>query len=223
MNQSIQPNEHVVLSLSETLKQAQTGPLLEAEMIPLTNQGKVRITYNWLYSALNCDPNDNSTFKWAIKKLDDSHVALSPKDGFAGRTLYASVRDDWNWYVEVQAAHSADWITAIGRDETIEIVGRDLLMVSFKGFNGQYIAVDSDISTHVDSYGHSHSGYRLRSIGTSNVKARPFFLGVSNTLQAGLKVPLKQDVTATHLRQVIKDSGLSLSDAEINSLQNSLQ
>jgi len=49
-----------VLSVAAAIAAADTGPLVTAEIYQLSNVGKVRVTYNWLYSALNCDPGDPS-------------------------------------------------------------------------------------------------------------------------------------------------------------------
>lgn len=196
--------------MSTTLAQADLGPVFTAELIPLTNQGKLRVTYNWLYSALNCDPNDDATFNWVVSKIDDTHVSLSPSDHYRGMTLYASVRDDWSWYVQVQAPHSADWIRAVGRNEIIAIVHNDLMIVSFNGWNGQAIAVDSGISGH-----DNHSGYRLRSVGSSNPKASLWFLGISNTLQKGLDLRRKEELTEDHLLAALAAHGLTASREEI--------
>ena len=117
---------------------AGNGPLLQGELVPLNNKGKLRVSYNWLYSALNCNPNDSSPFVWTISKVDDTHISLSPRDSHSGMTLYASIRDDLSWYAQVQAPFSADWIRAVGRDEICALESQDLLIMSFKGFNGQY-------------------------------------------------------------------------------------
>jgi hypothetical protein len=178
----------------------------------------VRVTYNWLYSALNCDPADNSPFVWVIRKIDSTHTAISPKDTYRGMTLYASVRDDWDWYVEVQAAHSADWIRAVGRNETLALESGDMLTVSLRGFNGQYLAVDAAVSTH-----DKHSGYRLRSTGTGDIKSRTFFLGISRTLQAGLAVTLAHQVTGDDIRRGAVASGLTLAADEIVLIQSHLK
>jgi hypothetical protein len=124
------------------------GPILEAELFPLSGQGRLRVTYHWMYSALNCDPRDESRFVWTLMRFSNGQVALTPRHAFEGRTLFASVRDDWNWYVQVQAPRSAHWITQPLRNERLEIEGQDLLMISLRGFNGQHIAVDAEPSRH---------------------------------------------------------------------------
>lgn len=189
-------------SLSEIMSTAANGPLLEAVLIPLTNQGKLRVTYNWLYSALNCDPNDQSDFVWVLNKLDDTHVSMSPKVPYAGRTLYTSVRDDWSWYLQVQAPFSADWITAVGRNEQLAINGADLLIISLQGWNNQYVAVNSQLSQH-----DNHSGYRLQSIGSSDSNARSFFVGITQ-VQPGLHVPMRSELTEEHVTQALVAAGL---------------
>lgn len=204
-------------SARDLLTVAQDGPLMEAEILPLTGQGKLRVTYDWLYSALNCDPSDSSSFVWRISRVDAEHIALSPRDPHQGMTLYASVRDDWDWYVEVQAAHSADWIRAIGRDETIGFETKDLLIVALKGFNDQYIAVDSQISDHAP-----HAGFRLRSAGTENPKARLWFLAVRATLQPGFTAPLSTQLTEADVARAYAAAGIAPESNEITQLLKQL-
>ncbi|GAB3829220.1 hypothetical protein [Hymenobacter jeollabukensis] len=198
---------------SSFLQAAQAGPVAEAELLPLSNQGRLRVTYNWLYSALNCDPNDNSTFLWVVYKLDNGHVALSPKGGYGGRTLYASVRDDWNYYVQTQAPHSADWITAIGRDEILTLSQPDLF-VRLQGFNGLYLSVNANM----DAQG-NHSGYRVMSSAPQWGPASTWFLRPVNSLQAGLALP--PPPTAEAMRQALSGLGQSVTDATVASLLQS--
>jgi hypothetical protein len=196
---------------------AANGPLLQAELIPLSNQGKLRITYNWLYSSLNCDPNDSSSFAWTLNKLDNTHVSLSPTAGYAGKTLYASVRPDLNWFVQVQAPNSADWITGVGGDEIIEMDSQGELIVAFKGLNGQHIAINSQMSDHG-----GHSGYRLQSVGASDPKTYMWFMGVTRILQAGLQIPLRSAVTDADIRQAYEACGLTPSDDDIAQMKKKI-
>jgi hypothetical protein len=199
---------------------AANGGVMQAELFPLSNVGRVRFTPNWLYTALNCDPNDSSPSVWTIAKLDATHISLS--QGYAGMTLYASVRDDWNWQVELQAPFSADWITAVGGDETIGIDPQDLLTARFQGFNGQYIAVDGGITSHDDSSGNSHSGYLLHSTGSGDPKAYTFFLGIQRSLQPGLQLRLRDTLTADDVRRAYAGLGLSASEEEIGGMAKQL-
>lgn len=205
-------------SATELLAAADAGPVLEAVMVPLTNQGKLRVTYNWLYSALNCDPNDGSDFVWVLNKLDDTHVSLAPRDHYViGCPLYASIRDDWSWYAQVQAPFSADWITAVGRDEILGITGADLLTISLQGFNGQYLAVNNQLSVH-----DGHSGFRLQSIGTDNYNARTFFLGVTRLVQPALAVPLRHELTGTAIETALASAGIAPEADTVSWLQTAL-
>ncbi|MGI8666827.1 MAG: hypothetical protein ACR2N4_12465 [Jatrophihabitans sp.] len=204
-------------SVTELLTAATAGPVLEAVLIPLTKQGKLRVTYNWLYSALNCDPNDGSDFVWVLDKLDDVHVSLSPKDPYAGRRLYASIRDDWDWFAQVQAPHSADWITAVGRDEILTISGADLLTISLQGFNGQYVAVNSQLSVH-----DWHSGFRLQSVGTQDYNARTFFLGITQLIQPAVHVPLRHELTNTDIGNALASAGITPGTDTVSWLQSAL-
>ena len=187
-------------ALSGTWSSAALGNIAAAVLIPLSKQGKLRVTYDWLYSALNCDPSDDSDFIWLLTKVDDQHIALSPRDQHQGRQLYASVRDDWSWYVQVQAPHSADWITAVGRDEILTVEGGDLLAISLRGFNNQYLTVNSQPSPH-----DWHTGFRLQSQSTDDRNAHTFFLGVTQVLQDGLNLPLRSEVTADRIRAALGD------------------
>ncbi|HEU5003917.1 MAG TPA: hypothetical protein VFW71_14235 [Actinomycetota bacterium] len=189
--------------LADALGAAEAGPLLTAELLPLNNKGKLRVTYNWLYSALNCDPGDATRFSWTLTKLDQTQVSLSPTDQYRGMTLFASVRDDWDWFVQVQAPRSADWIKAVGGDERITLVGDDLLIVGLQGFNNQAIAVDAALSVH-----DNHSGYRLRSVGSADPKSRLFFVGVTQVLQVGLRIPTLAQLTPENLREILGPHGL---------------
>lgn len=173
---------------------AQPGPVLEAELLPLSNQGRLRATYNWLYSALNCDPQDTSTFVWVLRKIDDQHLSLSPRSGPAGRTVYASVRDDLNYYVQVQAPYSADWITGVGRDEVLTWVPADLFM-QFKGFNGSLLSVNPALTSHAN-----HSGYQVMSNASDTLSpTNTWLVRPLTVLQAGLSLPALP--TSTELQQ----------------------
>lgn len=185
-------------SITRALAGASSGGVLEAQIFPLAGVGGLRVTYNWLYSALNCDPSDSSPFTWTITKLvssgGSSVIALMPKDGYGGRSVFASVRPDWSYYVQVQAPNSADWIVAVGSDETIVLGELGFLTVSLQGVNGQYVAVNTAISSHDD-----HSGYRLQSNSGAVDDQSSFFLAVTQNLQAGLDVPLIGDLSATDI------------------------
>jgi len=165
-------------NLAELLSAANQGPFLQAEIISLTGKGKLRVTCNWLYSSLNCDPNDLSSFVWQFNKIDDQHISLSPVNSCIGKTIYASVRDDINYYLQVQAPYSADWITAVARDEIINLVMHDLSIAQFNGFNGLYLTLNDN----ADSHG-NHTGYRVRSIGTTFTESAQWFIGVVGSLQ----------------------------------------
>lgn len=137
-----------------------------------------------------------------LTKVDDAHVAISPRDQHMGRTLYASVRDDLDWYVQVQAPYSADWITAVGRDEVLTITGADLLTISLQGFNDRYLAVDAELSSHG-----GHGGFRVQGNGAGDYDARTFFVGVSRVLQAGVEALLRSELTETDITKALAASG----------------
>ncbi len=181
-------------SFAKAFRLAAVGDVAAAVLVPLSGQGQLRVTYNWLYSALNCDPLDDSDFVWLLSKVDEHHISLSPRDGYAGKRLFSSVRDDWDWYVQVQAPYSADWITAVGRNEILLVEGDDLLTISLLGWNSEYLTVDSGISAHDD-----HSGYRLRSVSGGDHKAETFFLGITELLQPGLDLPLRSELSVQQI------------------------
>ncbi|GAB2962185.1 hypothetical protein GCM10027048_33250 [Hymenobacter coalescens] len=189
---------------------AQAGPVAEVQLLPLSQQGRLRVTYNWLYSALNCDPNDGSTFLWVVNKLDEQHVTLTPKDGYQGRRLYASVRDDWNYYVQVQAPHSADWITGVGRDEILTLTFADLF-VRLQGFNGCYLSVNGA----ADNHG-GHQGFRVMSTAPAPGPASTWFMRPVASLQAGLALPVAP--TAAELHQSLSGLGQPVSQEQVASL-----
>jgi hypothetical protein len=204
-------------TFEQLIAAAQPGDVMRTSLVSVSGRGNLRITYNWLYSALNCDPADDSPFGWVIAKLDDTHVSLSPASGYNGMTLYASVRDDLNWTLQVQAPFSADWITQVGRDEVLALQSQDLLVVNFLGFNGQYVAVDSTITRH-----DGHAGYELHSVGTSDPASRMWFLGVSAVLQDGLDVPLAADLGAGDVAAALAASGLDAAPEAVTTILSSL-
>ncbi len=169
-------------SVGSLLAASAPGPFMRAELISLTGSGRLRVTCNWLYSSLNCDPNDDHTFLWEFSKIDGEHISLSPVDSCIERPIYASVRDDLDDYVQVQAPFSADWITAVARDETLAFEVHDLAIGQFNGFNGNYLQLDA----HIDSHG-GHAGYRVRSVGTTFDAATQWYIRVHESLQAGIQ------------------------------------
>lgn len=202
----------------DVMHAASLGPLLEGVLIPLSNQGKLRVSYNWLYSALNCDPTDSSDFVWILSKVDDNHISLSPRDIYAGRRLYASVRDDLDWYVQLQAPYSADWITAAGGDERLSVSGGGQLTMSLTGFNGQYLAVNAEESRHDD-----HNGYRVQSIGSGSYSARTFFVGITQILQPAVTAPLRTELTGAAIGVALESAGLQADDTTISRLLAALR
>jgi hypothetical protein len=169
-------------SLKDLLTAANTGPFMQAEIISLTGKGKLRVTCNWMYSALNCDPNDNSTFLWQFSKVDDQHISLSPVNSCISKTIYASVRDDYNYYVQVQAPFSADWIIAAARDEVINFHPLSITVAQLKGFNNKFISLNAT----PDCQG-GHTGFRVRSIGeTFDINAQ-WFIAIKSSLQSHIQ------------------------------------
>lgn len=199
-------------SLSELLLAANTGPFMEAEIFTLTNNGKVRVTCNWLYSSLNCDPKDTSSFIWSFSKIDDNTISLSPVNSCISKTIYASVRDDIDYYLQVQAPYSADWITAVGRDEKIGFKMHDLSIAQLTGFNGKYITLDSSQSNHG-----GHAGYRLRSIGDNYNESAQWYISIKSSLQDGINFS-GVDHSLESIKSQLANCNIKLSDTAINTL-----
>lgn len=193
---------------------AANGPVAEGDLISIRRNARLRVTYNWLYSALNVDPNDGSSFPWILNKLDATHVSLSPKNSWAGKTLYASVRPDIGYRVQVQAPWSADWITAVGADEIIAMSSPGLQMLRFQGLNGQLINVEESMTQH-----QSHSGFLVNSNGSPYLDACTWFFAVTGVLQSGLQIRLANQLTPSDLRDALASAGLESSDAHVASLQ----
>lgn len=219
--------------------------LMQAEIFSITGLGKLRVTYNWLYSALNCDPNDNSSFIWNIYQTANNTIAMSPQLGYAGKTLYASVRDDWDYYVQVQAPHSADWITAAQRDEFIGLQMLDLGLVKLSGFNNELIGLlDQPDSGNIRTNGRntgSHSGYRVRSIYGGSSKQTLWFLKITGgntgaigaastgtavlgTIGAGVFNNIKMNTGSltSSLRVVLQQQGVTLTPQELANLAHQI-
>lgn len=173
-------------SLSDFIQAANTGALMEAEIISLTGLGKLRVTCNWLYSSLNCDPNDNSPAIWQFNKIDNDTISLSPKNSCINQPIFASIRPDIEYYVEVQAPYSADWITAVGSDERIVLSIYDLSIGVF-GQGSSYIRLNDTPDTYDTSGGQSHTGYRVRCLSEPISKSCQWFIGVQNSLQSEIQ------------------------------------
>lgn len=191
-------------SISRALAAASAGQVLEAQLFPLSGVGALRVTYNWLYSALNCDPSDGSTFTWTVIKLQDNIVCLTPKQPYDGKAVFASVRPDWSYYVQVQAPHSADWITAVGGDERLVLDELGFMTITLRGVNAQYLAVNGAPTQHDD-----HTGYKLQSNASAAGSAASFFVAVTRSLQAGLGVPLIGDLQAADVAAACAAGGAS--------------
>jgi hypothetical protein len=191
-------------SVSDLLHTAATGPFMQAEIISLSGLGKLRVTCNWLYSSLNCDPNDNSPYLWQFNKVDEQHISLSPVTSCIRVPIYASVRDDINDYMQVQAPYSADWITAVGRDEIMSFTLHDLSIADFKGFNGSYLALNNFPDSHSQ-----HSGYRLRSVGSMFDQWSQWYISVAGALQPSLQFS-GQDNTASGVAKQLTSCGIEM-------------
>ncbi|APC14642.1 hypothetical protein BLL42_02425 [Pseudomonas frederiksbergensis] len=190
------------ITLSGSLKAANPGAVLSGQLVPLNNIGNLRVKYNWLYSALNCDPSDETPFYWVISKIDgDKNVSLSPQQPFSGMTLYASVRPDYSNAVQVQAPFSADWITAIGGDETMTLTEEGLLTIALRGTNQSYLCADSSPTSHGD-----HSGYLFHSSAGSISSSSSFFVVVNKVFQ-DVGIPLASELDPSELAAAMQAQG----------------
>ena len=198
---------------------AQPGPFLRAQLTSGIGRGVLRANYNWLYSALNCDPNDNSAFLWDFVKLPNGQLALSPSQHYAGMTLYASLRPDWSNYVQLQAPRSADWIRATGGNEKFTALDTGILGFALKGFDGSYLAPAQAADSGSVSGGGSHSGYRLRGYMNQLVQDCVFQISNASVLQPNLDFMLGYQVTADDVRTVMDGYSITgLTDDEIQRL-----
>lgn len=200
-----------IANFAAFFEKAEVGTSFSAQIFSITG-GNVRVTCNWLYSALNIDPNDGSDFIWNLSKVDDSHVSLSPLQSCISKPVYASARDDYSWYLQVQAPFSADWITAVQRDEIIEMKIGDLMLTTFKGFNDKYIKREASPTSHG-----GHSGYKLQSTGNNEEDDTTWFLSIEKIAVkdhewAGGRVSLDELNSALHNRKI------SLQPEELNAL-----
>lgn len=186
-------------SAADVFRVANEGPVMVAELFPLSNCGKVRVRYNWLYSALNCDPNDPSPFPWVLTKQPNAALSLSPQYQYAGMTLYASVRDDWSWQVQTQAPNSAQWITQAGRDECLTLTALGTLTIELQGFNNSYVGVDSSATPH-----DQHTAYLMHSTVTTPGPWSQYFLAIQQNLQAKAQLPLIGQLSETEIKEAVE-------------------
>lgn len=204
-------------SVSDLFNAASMGSFMQAEIISLTGNGKLRVTCNWLYSSLNCDPKDNSTFLWEFSKIDNQHISLSPVNSCISNRIYASVRDDIDWYVQVQAPYSADWIVGVGRDEIIHLQFHDLSIAQLNGFNGSFITLNQN----ADSHG-GHLGYRVRSIGTTFNEHAQWFIGIKSCLQSNINFKgINNNIES--LKQQLSRHGIHLDSEVLDRIDKQLQ
>jgi hypothetical protein len=194
-------------AFASALDAAAPGAVMTAQLYPVVGLGQIRVTYNWLYSALNCDPNDSSPFVWVVNKASNGVVTLSPRDKYRGMTLNASVRPDHDYFVQVQAPNSADWIRGVGGDEHLSMTDLGFLTINLRGLNGQYLAVNAGATGWDDSNGNYHSGYKLQSNASAAGPATNFFLAVTQNLQSRVALPLAAELSADDIRLALEAHG----------------
>jgi hypothetical protein len=198
------------LSLAAAFAAADTGPVLAGEVFPLSGAGKVRATYNWLYSALNVDPSDSSPFVWVFQKMPDGSVALSPQAQVDGLTVFVSVYpdDSFRFIAQMQSPEPdsgyPEWNTS---PSEMTLTGLDLLTVELMGTNGSYLGVDGPITQHGN-----HTGHLILSNVATPGPSSKFFVAVQQNLQTKAQVPLftsrsETDVSSELERHGAGDSG----------------
>ena len=200
--------------MASGIEDAANGPMFRTQLVSLNKEkGRLRITYNWLYSALNCTTDPNTAFYWIISKLNDGQVSLSPADGYEGMTLYASVRDDWDYFVQVQAPNSADWIQAVGGDEVIGFQSSTVpLIVKFTGFQGGVLAVNQTISDHDGT-----SGYRIQADGSGDLNSQLWLMLDAQSLQPQVRVASAAQASTADIAAALGEFGatrISVSDVQ---------
>ncbi|ALV04880.1 hypothetical protein [Roseateles depolymerans] len=190
-------------NFADAFAAASPGPVLSCNLFPLNGIGPLRVTYNWLYSAVNADPNDSSAFTWVINKVGSGgQVSLSPEAPFRGMTLYASVRPDYQYRVQVQAPFSADWITAVGSDEILTLIPQGFLIISLQGLNGCYLCADASQTSHDD-----HSGF-LFSSASGSIAPAASFLVLATQVHQDLDIPLGRDLDKADLVACLSAQGV---------------
>ncbi len=195
------------LSVAAAVAAADAGPVLTAELFPLSGAGKVRVTYNWLFSALNVDPNDSSPFAWVVQKMPDGSVALSPQDGYEGLTVFALTYPDDNMrFVAQVGVPGVDggppfWNTTPSEMTLIEL---DLLTVELLDSNvsGNYLGVDGSITSQGGHAGH----LILANVGTPDPSSK-FFVAVQQNLQAGAQAPLFSSLSPAEVSAELERQG----------------
>ena len=210
---------------------AATGPVAEGDLISLRHNARLRVTYNWLYSALNVDPNDGSPFPWILHKFNKTNVSLSPKNSSQGRPLYASVRPNLGDRVQVEAprfpgqesliSEPTQWVTTVARDETFVMVPLGFLLVRFIGETGLLLNVDEGITAQ-----DGHAGYVVKSSGSiaaSNPGCYTWFFAVRSVLQPNLQIRPSHHLTQSDIRNAFVSAGLESSDARVAGLHALLQ
>jgi hypothetical protein len=117
-------------------------------------------------------------------------------------TLFASVRPDLSYYVQVQAPFSADWITQAQGDEEMTLTELGLLTIELQGVNGNYIGVDGSLTSH-----DGHSGYQLQSDAGTPTSSSQFFVAVQQNLQAAAQAPLFSSLSAAAISDEFQQQG----------------
>lgn len=199
------------------LAAAETGPLLEAELLPLSGQGRLRATYNWFGSALNCDPEDNQPFPWLLRRLEGGGVGLSPAMPYAGMTLFASLRDDAEGHVQLQRPDDAHWIRTAGARESFRLHSEDLLVISLGAGAGRKLAVEPRACRQGP-----HAGYRLRATADAEPAANLWLLATRRCLQPGLPVMPAAALSSGRLMAACARAGLVPSPARVRALLDML-
>ncbi|MCC6460310.1 MAG: hypothetical protein IT260_07550 [Saprospiraceae bacterium] len=155
--------------------------IMAVEIYSLRGLGKLRVAYDWWDSSLICDPQQQDEFVWNLYRIDEHRYALSPRDNYQGYPLYTSVRDDKEYFLQVQVPFSTNWITHVYRDEELGFELKDLNLALFKGFNDRYIGLNDTPDYEQTTRPPTRlliisGGYRLRSIYEAPTKSCFWYL-----------------------------------------------
>lgn len=195
------------LPVAAAIAAADAGPALTAELFPLSGAGKVRVTYNWLFSALNVDPNDSSPFAWVFQKMPDGSVALSPQGGYEGLTVFAFTYPDDNMRFAAQVGvPGVDggppfWNTS---PAGMTLTGLGLLTVELLDSNvsGSYLGADGPITSQ-----DGHAGYLVLADVATPGPSSKFFVAVQQNLQAGVQAPLFSSLSPAEVSAELERQG----------------
>lgn len=202
-------------NIYELFASAKPGLFLRGELLSLAGRGKLRVTYNWVNSSLNCDPNDDSTFLWNFIKTPSGQLLLSPSEPYNGYRLYANVNGESELGLHLQDDKS-NWNTTVTRNGAFDVLGTGLFSIALRAYNDKYVEL-----RYIPISDGQHTGFRLHAIG-SNLSERAVFTVTNLTLIEPELQPLESyTVQEEDIRAVLNAYGLTLTDSEVIQLKAS--